>query len=665
MSERTLRWLLLGLLAGLPGWAGAGPPPPTPARVLALLRQARAALDPPQPVALALARQAETAARALANDTLLGLALDVQGRYHWQREDAATARPLLQRARQQLAAASPGTRAANLLHLADALTDLNQFRPARAAFGQAYALAGLAPADSAAQRAEIVNSLGVLFLGQDRPDSAAYYLFRALRRQQGLGRAAAQASTLVNLGAVFYQRQQWAVAAGYVRQALRLQATLRDSLGQAGSLRMLGAVVAALPAADSLRPALRYYRAAAGLLRQLHQPSELGDVEQARGLIYQRLLRPDSAEGCFRRARRGFLASGDSLHALLPALGLADLLLAQRRRLPEATALAAEALRLARQAGQGEDERLALRLLGGLAVARRDYRAAVGFNRAERALADSLTTRDNRRLTAELRTQYETEQAEQRVAVLEKDRELVRLRQQRTGAALLVLLLLALGAAAGAGAWYRRRQRRRETALRQRLAADLHDDVGSLLTQVALESALLRPPHPADPAQTARLARVMDTSQRAVRQLRDVVWSVDTRHDSFADLLDRLRDHAHEVLPAAGIELDFAADLAGLPAEPLALEARHALYLIYKEALHNVVKHARASEVTVRLARHGRHLELCVADNGTGLAPGPPPRTGGHGLGNMRQRATALGGEVQYEDAAPGLRVRVRLPVKG
>jgi signal transduction histidine kinase len=82
--------------------------------------------------------------------------------------------------------------------------------------------------------------------------------------------------------------------------------------------------------------------------------------------------------------------------------------------------------------------------------------------------------------------------------------------------------------------------------------------------------------------------------------MRDVVWSVDAQNDSLPALLDRMRDHAHEVLPPPSVEVDFFVTRTCRP-EPLSLARQH-LYLIFKEALHNVVKHAQASRVTIRLA---------------------------------------------------------------
>ena len=115
------------------------------------------------------------------------------------------------------------------------------------------------------------------------------------------------------------------------------------------------------------------------------------------------------------------------------------------------------------------------------------------------------------------------------------------------------------------------------------------------------------------------------------------------------------------MLPAAGVELDFGAEPA-LSAITLSLASRQALYVIYKEALHNVVKHAQARLVQVRLRLRQQHLELEVQDDGRGLAN--LPRPGGQGLANMRMRAQAVGGTVAFEAAQPGTRLVVRLPLR-
>ncbi|RZK63136.1 MAG: hypothetical protein EOO59_00605 [Hymenobacter sp.] len=123
-----------------------------------------------------------------------------------------------------------------------------------------------------------------------------------------------------------------------------------------------------------------------------------------------------------------------------------------------------------------------------------------------------------------------------------------------------------------------------------------------------------------------------------------------------------MRDHAHEVLPSAGLAVDFAVapDLGARSPAPLTCQY---LYLIYKEALHNAVKHAqRATLVSVRIFADGPHLGLRVQDDGQAAATAPG-RAGGHGLRNMRQRAEALGGTLHAAASPAGFALEVSLPL--
>ncbi|WP_354584059.1 histidine kinase [Hymenobacter sp. UYCo722] len=228
--------------------------------------------------------------------------------------------------------------------------------------------------------------------------------------------------------------------------------------------------------------------------------------------------------------------------------------------------------------------------------------------------------------------------------------------------------LLVAAAVGGVYWWQRRRGQRRERhwqaehALRQRIAADLHDDVGNLLTQISMHSDLLREtPH--SPAQTRdRLDALAIASRQAAQQMSDVVWSLDAGPLRLGQLLDRMRDHAQEVLPPAGLDVRFRVP-ADLPDPTLAPALLHNFYLIYKEALHNVVKHAHATTVTVQLAAAAAGLTLTVADDGRGHDGSPRP--GGRGLANMQARARTVGGTVRYEPLARGFAVVVTVPLDG
>ena len=197
---------------------------------------------------------------------------------------------------------------------------------------------------------------------------------------------------------------------------------------------------------------------------------------------------------------------------------------------------------------------------------------------------------------------------------------------------------------------------------RARIARDMHDDVGSALTQLTL---LGSPPvdEPEAPAQTeARLGQVTELSREIVGKLDELVWTVNPRHDTTTGLVDYLCHHADATLRPAGLRLRY--DIApGISALPVASDRRHQLFLAYKEALANVVKHAAATEVRLRIRSEDGALRVSVEDNGRGFDPSTVNATS-DGLLNMRQRLAGIGGRALITRLdTGGTRVEFSLPL--
>ncbi|MDO7873814.1 histidine kinase [Hymenobacter sp. ASUV-10] len=286
-------------------------------------------------------------------------------------------------------------------------------------------------------------------------------------------------------------------------------------------------------------------------------------------------------------------------------------------------------------------------------------------------LRDTLLTHERVAAVATAQARFDRKGQEARIAGLEKDRLIQALEAERratrtrllgTGGALAASLLLG-----GIVLGYRRRQKAREAALRHRLAADLHDDLGPLLTQLAVESSLLRE-NVFTPAQLlARLQRLGHTSQQAAQHLGDVLRDLDQGPAAAApapvgELVQQLREQAHESLSPHELSLLFTPLAPGLAERLLPAGPRHALTLIFREALHNVVKHAAgATLVQATLAPENNGLQLTLHDDGQ--APTATLRPGGRGLRNMHTRAAALGGRCAAGPApGGGYQVRCWLP---
>ena len=183
--------------------------------------------------------------------------------------------------------------------------------------------------------------------------------------------------------------------------------------------------------------------------------------------------------------------------------------------------------------------------------------------------------------------------------------------------------------------------------LRLRIANDLHDDIGSDLSGLALESDLLARRLPeGDPARE-RLHSVGRTIRSAADNLRDVVWIVSPDQDKVQDLVERMREVASKMLTGIGYEFHCTpSDLS----VPLDIEFKRHVLMMFKEILHNVVRHARASAVDVTFHLGEKRLRLCVQDDGVGFDPSG--KHGGRGLRSLQARASAIGGKVSIESEA-------------
>lgn len=229
--------------------------------------------------------------------------------------------------------------------------------------------------------------------------------------------------------------------------------------------------------------------------------------------------------------------------------------------------------------------------------------------------------------------------------------------------------LVTVLAASGIG-WFdtRRRMRRRlERAERQRdierertrIARDIHDDLGAQLTRITMLSESASEPD-VDPYRAAEgIRRIYDTARELTRSMDEIVWAVNPRHDTLESLATYLEKYAHDWLAGVGIRCRLGLPLQ-FPEWHLNSEARHNIFLAFKEALHNAVKHSGASEVFIRLALKGDSFNLAVEDNGRGFAAGektkpasatPGRVVSGNGLENMRRRLAVIGGDCEIQSA--------------
>jgi signal transduction histidine kinase len=203
---------------------------------------------------------------------------------------------------------------------------------------------------------------------------------------------------------------------------------------------------------------------------------------------------------------------------------------------------------------------------------------------------------------------------------------------------------------------YRVRHLLETERIRLAIASDLHDEVATNLSSIAMFSTLVRGELAQPPP---LLDRITALATESVAAIREIIWSIDPKPETVASLVVRLRDTMVTSCHARG--MDLAVSIEGDGAQRnLTPEQRKNLWLMLKEAVTNAVKHSGATELRVAVAPEGRRVRITVRDNGAGGALSP---SSGRGMETMTARAAALGGTATFL-SAPGEGTTVEFVVR-
>jgi ligand-binding sensor domain-containing protein/two-component sensor histidine kinase len=199
--------------------------------------------------------------------------------------------------------------------------------------------------------------------------------------------------------------------------------------------------------------------------------------------------------------------------------------------------------------------------------------------------------------------------------------------------------------------------------VRTRIAADLHDDIGSALSRIAILSEVTRRQGNVEAAVSEPLGVIAGASRDLVDSMSDIVWAINPNKDHLRDLIQRMRRFASDLFTARQIEFSFDA-----PGEEQALkigaDLRRQVFLIFKEAVNNIARHSRCTQAQIEMRIENRWLTVRVADNGPGFDS--TQASEGQGLASMRARARELGGKLEIiSNDQKGTTVLLKVPLAG
>ncbi|MFN0275118.1 MAG: tetratricopeptide repeat protein [Chitinophagales bacterium] len=288
---------------------------------------------------------------------------------------------------------------------------------------------------------------------------------------------------------------------------------------------------------------------------------------------------------------------------------------------------------------------------------------ALAFYKKFNALKDSLNIESQRAEVLRLKEEFETTQKEQQIKLLqienalgdkEKERQII----FRNIAIAVIGLLILMGFLI----WNRNRikQQVKQLQMRNNIALDLHDEVGSSLSSIKMLSEIASLQNENKGQLDEILKKINSNAKETAEKMHDIIWMINPKHDQLENILERMEKFLFEMCSPKGIRFEFKKDIKEIL--KLNMQQRKDLLLIFKEAVNNAVKYANAKKITAEIIHANHHIQLTIQDDGKGFDSNVIQP--GNGLDNMKVRTTELKGSIQIESKpGAGTNISVRIPL--
>lgn len=488
--------------------------------------------------------------------------------------------------------------------------------------------------------AGIYNSLGNIFLQEDNYEQALkQYILAAKIQDSLLNDPVAQSRALVNIGNVQYLIGDFDKAISYAKEAesIALEHDIKKHLAYIAQL--MGRIYRKQQKTDK---ALLEYKRALQVYQQLGYVREASETYSNIGNIY-------FDKGDFKEARNQYKkaisiakksANNQLLGGVYAAMGYAHF---QLKQYDTAVDYLDSAQVIAKKINDPYTILDSYEVLSDIYTEQHKYKEALLYQQAFTALKDSLTEASSIKAIQELEVKYQNEKKAGEIKLLKASQsvqDLTLSRQRLIITATVILLVSLIVIAFLLVNRYRvmsRTQRLLEIEkVRNNLARDLHDDIGSTLSSINILSQVALSEKNGNVQNY--LQRIGDQSARIMEDMGDLVWSVNPHNDSIKQVVTHMREFAAEILESKNISYQFT-DLTtqGVRLTP---EQRKNLFLIFKETINNAAKYSEANRIDITLQQTANSLTLRITDNGKGFEL--DRIKSGNGLRNQKERAAEI-----------------------
>lgn len=509
-------------------------------------------------------------------------------------------------------------------------------------------------------RAGLLLNLGNLYSKLGDFKTAADYHLQSLRLFETLKNLRGQAFCLHSLGNDFFNMDEFTSSEAYFMKSLQMKEQLDDKRGILTTTISLGDVNKDM---NKHRKAEAYYKTALAEAVKMKLPGEEARVLHQYGLLHKRMGENQKARESFARSMVLSKQMGDSVTLATTRSEVLDLDLREQNKAKTETQML-DGLNTIIRSGDRQQETVEYIRLSEYYASNKDFERSLFYLKKYDVLKDSLEGNAALIQMKTLEEQFKSDKKEKEIELLKKDQELQKaeVSRHRANTSIIVVVLISVVIISFLLInRYRVVNRTRRLVemerMRNTIARDLHDDIGStlssinIISQMALKDANGSSPH---------FQRIAQHSSSMMESMSDIVWSINPNNDSLEQVISKMKEFAAEILDPLDISYTFSGE-ENLHAVKLDVSTRKNLFLIFKEAINNAAKYSSAKTVSILFKREKSHIQLSIQDNGKGFDV--EGESSGNGLRNMKERAENLNGKLDLKSSAKGTAINLSLPV--
>jgi len=552
--------------------------------------------------------------------------------------------------------------------------------------------------------AETYQGIALNFMRQSRPDSARAYLQQALSIWVRLADTLKQAGVYLNFGNVFLDEANYTEALNQFIEAEKIyEGPLKDADGLSKALCNIGNIESIL---GNNSEALDYTQRAMRLSEETGNELSVAYCHRLMGRILRKKTSYDKAMSAYREAIKIYQRRGDKRnesetyqsigniyydqHQFRNALAEYDKSLQIARAIANPSLIAYAFSGIGFSWYQLKEFNLAIiyfdssmvkakeiknrylmmdayQVISNIHEEQNHYREALKFHQLYSDLKDSLVQEEHRQGTDEMEAKYQNVKKRTEIELLKKDQQLknVSLQQNRTAQTAMVVAFIML-TIIGLLAFNRHRlihQAKRQMEIdqmRNEIARDLHDDMGSTLSSIHIISQLALKENLDEPS-GKYFQRISENSAKMMESMSDMVWSINPDNDSLQKMLAKMKEFSAEILEPKNMNYQFQGEET-LNGTVLDVTKRKNIFLIFKESINNAAKYSEGSFVDIHFGQVANELLLTIRDNGKGF--NYMKVQNGNGLKNMKARALEIKGQLSLEAIeGQGTTLKLKLPL--